>query len=402
MIPAFLSHPSSPCHSAMASGEVFQIQELCDCITDFIDNTLDLRSCALVLPSLTVSAQRRLFHDVVLNEGCWGVYGRTNSRSFDEYGACRRLCSVLKASPQLLRLIRRLRASLESDIVGLLCELDFPNLEGLFFNRRRGGVTKESTLLAAAKLISLSSVRCVGLFYVILRNMSDLRRLFEGCTSPLDSLLLNETKILPYEVGLERALSPPSWRLRISSLQIQLPENLLRSSPRDWEWLIDPLSPFDLTALRDAHYSSLSVLGYASPLLTCSRLTIEKLSMSPQLYFDATNNPPSISLADLPVLRHLTLVGWATLGNVQNVLASLSSSNALEYLEFPVFVGRVSRSAELARLGLALSTANFPLLRHLVIVAIFELGAPSRDHVCMKLRAAFADWDAKGQLEVLV
>ncbi|KAJ7500085.1 hypothetical protein FB451DRAFT_1385724 [Mycena latifolia] len=267
--------------------------------------------------------------DIILNLGCTGIEGRHTLRGLDEAGACTRLCSVFEASPPLLRLIRRLRASLEKDIVEQLSEVEFPNLEAL---------------------ISLPSIRRVGLFFLIFRDLHEVGQLFEGCTPYIETLVLHETRMLPYPVALGRSSLP---RVRIPGLQI-------RSRDLDgirWEWLLDPLYPFDLTSLHDA------------AAYTASK---EKMRMS---------------LADFPTLTHLTLSGWRSSTDVQAVLASLPATAPLEITLFrPAGFDPAGRE----RLGRALSSAALPALRRMVVPIYREPRLPGTTKTVARA------WDARG------
>ncbi|KAJ7110619.1 hypothetical protein C8R44DRAFT_261761 [Mycena epipterygia] len=249
---------------------VLQTQELCDYITDFLHSSADLKSCALVSPQFTASAQRHLFHDIILNPGCSRIDGYGIRRSFDEAGACRRLCLVLKGSPHLTRLVRRLRASLEDEVIKQLATVKFSNLEELFLNRRRGGVSKSSVLLSAAEIIGLPSIRHVGLLFLIFRDMHDLARLFEKCTDQLQALYLDNTSVLPYFDTPD----PLAFAQRAKIKRLHFAGDRTR---KYWAWLLHPLCSFDLTELHDVDGGGMNVFSPASALLELSCSTIERL-----------------------------------------------------------------------------------------------------------------------------
>ncbi|KAJ6577749.1 hypothetical protein B0H19DRAFT_1062332 [Mycena capillaripes] len=121
----------------MTTGNAtLQVQELCDYITAFIQSPTDLKSCALVSHTFTSSAQRLLFHDVILNAGVSGMDEiHTQRDGGDEAAACRRFISVLHASPHLVPLVRRLRVGLEEVVVVQLSQIIFPNLRDIILHR---------------------------------------------------------------------------------------------------------------------------------------------------------------------------------------------------------------------------------------------------------------------------
>ncbi|KAJ7111379.1 hypothetical protein C8R44DRAFT_985518 [Mycena epipterygia] len=123
-----------------AASNVLRVQELCDYIASFLhESRTDLKTCALTCSTLTSSAQRHLFHDIILNRDILDVDAFSFRPRFDEGDTCRRFCSVLQATPHLVPFVRRLRASLEEDVVEQLRKVDFPNLQDIVFHSKDGG-----------------------------------------------------------------------------------------------------------------------------------------------------------------------------------------------------------------------------------------------------------------------
>ncbi|KAJ6480326.1 hypothetical protein C8R45DRAFT_1216068 [Mycena sanguinolenta] len=108
------------------TSSVFQIQELCDYIVDFLHrNSRALKGCALVSRPLVSSAQYHLFSDVRFGNGV----------KWNDGGATRRFCVIMRSSPHLRPFVQRIRASFTPDVLRQLCELELPNLRDLMLFR---------------------------------------------------------------------------------------------------------------------------------------------------------------------------------------------------------------------------------------------------------------------------
>ncbi|KAF8206998.1 hypothetical protein K438DRAFT_1962642 [Mycena galopus ATCC 62051] len=112
---------------ADAPSRVLQVQELCDHIADHLDMPT-CRDFALVSSQMVPSAQRCLFRAIRLNPAGGSS---TPNQAYDEAKACRRLCAILQASPHLVPLIRSLDVALEYDVLQLLLDAKFPNLQAI-------------------------------------------------------------------------------------------------------------------------------------------------------------------------------------------------------------------------------------------------------------------------------
>ncbi|KAJ6612913.1 hypothetical protein B0H10DRAFT_2050450 [Mycena sp. CBHHK59/15] len=368
----------------MTASEVLHLQELCDYITDCHESSADLKSWALVSPTLTSSAQRHLFHDIIFNRGCSGI-GDLPTGNVDEVRPCRRFCSIVKASPHLLPLVRRLRASLEDDVVKELSWVRFPNLQDVVLHRRTETLIKKKTLVAAGRIIGLPSIRRVGLIGPTFRDMQDLRWLFDHWPTQLEALLLHEVRIKASSD--ERGLSAPLQRATIKQLHL----SGLNGPPP----LLSPMCPFDISALQDIEYPIVKRMQSITALLNRGRSTITRLKAH-----GALNDTHIATVARLTALTHLA-INDDDLAAVGRLLGALSSSNLLEVLSLDIaYTGQLGMPP-LNNLRAAVMGTPLPSLRQLEIrvCPLF----PQTDGVDPRslIRTALAEFDAMGRLSVL-
>lgn len=225
----------------MTANAVLQLPELSDHILHFLQGSSpdDLRSCAIVARALTYSAQRHLFHDIILPQGPRDINTIGVAGYIPERKACRRLCSVLKASPRLIPLVRRLRATLtEVYVVEELSRMKFPNLKEVVFHSTDDSTTKERSLVAVAEIVGLPSIRRVGLQFPCFHSLQDLTRIFEQCPPHLDSLSLQQITV--DSLPTQNAPILPARRPVIKHLDVHLSSQVF-----------GPFCPFDFSSLED-------------------------------------------------------------------------------------------------------------------------------------------------------
>ncbi|KAJ7027787.1 hypothetical protein C8F04DRAFT_1266572 [Mycena alexandri] len=244
----------------MANTAFIHVQELCQLIVDLLqDSKADLESCALISPAFTAAAQRHLFRDVNLTANGDGLPDR--------------FCAILAIAPHILQLVRRVQTGLEAQVLTQLSKLHFPNLRELCFT----GNTSPSGLQLAADLVGLPSICSVTLDHCFL-SIADVTRLFESCTSRLDSLTLDSSTIREDAEGAGPN-GPRTRRIKLNRLGIQ---DIWIS----WEWLLHPMCSFDIAAIHDLDYNSLALFSPPATILNSSRWTLKKLSISVSIPLD--------------------------------------------------------------------------------------------------------------------
>ncbi|KAJ7096931.1 hypothetical protein C8R44DRAFT_989178 [Mycena epipterygia] len=378
----------------MTASAVLQVQELCDQIADsLVESSSDLKACALISPTLTSSAQRRLFCDIVLNRGCLGIEDISLLQNLDEPAACTRFCAVLVASPHLVPLVRRLRVSLEEEVVKQLSAVKFPNLQVIVFHRRIGGAATEGTLSSAAEIIRLPSITRVGMLFPIFENMQDLGRLFEHCTPNLGSLFLHQITVN----SKPDANSTASQYAKIHHLRLSE-----RTIP---DWFLYPSCPFDLSLLSNVDYSAVIEIKSVIPMLDKSRATITHLKLHAQdIEYAESATLQATSITRYPSLTHLSVVVSAHTADVDAsaLLAQLPPTNRIQVLALDI---RGLRDASALRgLGSALAGTSLPALRRLAIVGRrIAAGAEGvRAEAEVQLHGAFVKFEERGVLDVVV
>ncbi|KAJ6566763.1 hypothetical protein B0H19DRAFT_1257950 [Mycena capillaripes] len=383
----------------MTATNALKVQELCDQIASFLqESKWDLRACALVSPTFTSSAQRHLFHDIIFNRGSPDIDDIAILGRYDEAGACRRLCVVLKASPHLIHFIRRMRVSLELGVLKPLAEFEFPHLHDLVFHRRRGGPANEETVLLASKLIGAPSVRRVGLLCPIFNSMHDMGRLFEKHTPALDSIYLHQIAFTPtiMEAAPAETKPMPSARVRVKTLRWGFHyqyENVQ---------MLDPLFPLDLSALVELDFGT-QLSPAVQKLVERTRLTIARLTVDAQSVAnsDYNDNSQPMFLAHLPALSHLTLVSTGhQLEDAETLLAGLPPQNRLRSLTVQIKKMRQLTEVQVRPLGAACAnlheacTVTVWVRRFTSVMDVADVPA--------LVRTAFAELDESGRLQVVV
>ncbi|KAJ7460097.1 hypothetical protein B0H11DRAFT_167536 [Mycena galericulata] len=247
-----------------------RLQELCDSIAAFLKDTPEtLRSYALVCSTFASCAQRHLFHDIILNRGCQAFH-EFGIRSYagDEARACRRLCSVLRSSPHLIPLIRRLRICLAHEVLEPLTEVVLPNLGEVLLDCPLGLGVNAPSMTLAALLISVPSLRRVGLRSFTFRSIRDIHHLFQNGPPALESLSFAFVKILDTRKVATGSHSYTKIKALTAHGYHEVPD-----------WLFDHGSPFDLSELAELTYSCdvASTAIRALELLDSAHLSLTRL-----------------------------------------------------------------------------------------------------------------------------
>ncbi|KAJ7116242.1 hypothetical protein C8R43DRAFT_1137920 [Mycena crocata] len=148
----------------------------------------------------------------------------------------------MQESPHLLPLVRSLRASFAEGMLTTLTTVNFPNLREILLEQdTHGSEPDQASISAAAKLISISSVRHVALWSLNFRDLDDFARLFTLCMPQLDSISLNDVGIT------SRPVKEPSTYL----MHRVLVKTLTVQARYDMKWLLDARSPLDFSALSE-------------------------------------------------------------------------------------------------------------------------------------------------------
>ncbi|KAJ7454604.1 hypothetical protein B0H11DRAFT_2069167 [Mycena galericulata] len=372
----------------MSANTALKIQELCDSIAAFLtESSWDLKSCALISPTFASAAQRHLFHDIIFNRGCLDLDNPALLGNYDEAGACGRFCAVLRTSPHLRFLVRRVRAGFEQQVLSALCAMEFPNLRDVVLHRKGGGSANETVIKLAAQLISTPSLHRVGLLYLIFPNVASFTTLFQNCADTMDSVFF-------YHPSFDHIdASPPCRLVKIRILRIGVIWD------PSLEYVLGPLSPFDFSGL--AQFDYLRVTPITIRLIENARLSLTRLTIDAQSALNAeyTDNPQTMLLARLPALTHLTLVSTGkALVDVETLLAGLRSGQRIAHVTFVLNkVGQLD--VEVARrVGAACaSTAESVSVRVRRVASGMD-----GTHVARAVRTAFAELDVRGALKIAV
>ncbi|KAJ6526204.1 hypothetical protein B0H10DRAFT_2450723 [Mycena sp. CBHHK59/15] len=379
--------------ASIAASAVIQMQELCDYIADFLhESSWDLRTCALVSPTLTSAAQRHLFHDVIFNRGCLDIDDVSNLGGYDEAGACRRFCSVLKTSPHLIPLVRRLRTSFEHAVLSQLGEIEFPNVRAVVLHRRSGGPTDDASLTLAAHLIGSPSLHRVGLYSPMFHSIGDVGRLFQNCTPALNSIVLHHVS-----VDERRPASESDARNTCLKIRTLRWKTLFDQEP---DWLLDPQCPFDLSGLTDFEYGA-TLTPAILKLLRSSRLSLRRLRIDAQyaVNSDYTDDAQVALLAQFPALTHLTIASTGKqLRDVETLLAGLLPANRIASLTIELMKVRQLQADAMRQLGATCASMSCTVVVHVRRTASGADGAG----LASLVRSAFAEVLGRGKLQVTV
>ncbi|KAJ6537699.1 hypothetical protein B0H19DRAFT_1180685, partial [Mycena capillaripes] len=368
----------------MAARSVLQVQELCDYIVDFLHNHPGtLKSCALVSPRLASSAQHHLFYEIRFGNGV----------KWSDAGACQRFCAVLRTSPHLAPLVHRIRACFTPDVLGQLCEIDFPNLHELALFRPLKDNLVASAVTQAARLIGRPSIRHLKLQDLIFTHVEDVAYLFQHCTHAVDSLALSHIRV--NELSTPLANNSHHSKLRIKALRI----DAIMSGGSNL-WLLDPLQPFDLSALEDLDFGGVFSPSWLS-LIASSRLSIRNLRIYAQ---DAVNprytkNPiPPTLMARLTALTHLTIGSLGEeLQDVETLLDGFPPTNCLVLLRVEIMTR--PREDGLRRLGLVCASMECTVE---VNLWRFMNNGLATGNMAGIVRTAFVELVSRGRLVVRV
>ncbi|KAJ6477283.1 hypothetical protein DFH09DRAFT_1379389 [Mycena vulgaris] len=388
----------------MPAHAVFQVQELCDNIVGLVDSPTDLKAFALVSSKFAASAQRNLFHEIILTRTCFSFEGSIAglASTADEAAACRQFISVITATPHLLPMVHRLRVSMFRDVVEPLSKVQFPNLQVLMLQDEPLRFPNTKTSEAAGKIVSLPSIRRVELRSLRFRYMRDLGRMFEHCTSRLDSVVIYRIRV--YDEAHPHSLSAPVRRAAVKDLWLSEDCGYERG-----QWILDPLCPFDFSALTAVDLTRAIGIQFTPTLLARSRLTITRLKLNSH---QAVHINPTFShlidIARFPAVSHLTLVAHNLLpttaddiADVEALLAQLLPAHRLEFLGVDLLTAGDLDLASLRRLGIALASKPLPALRRMKITVHRVRFSVADPVTWSQVQSAFAEIDARRQLEVV-
>ncbi|KAJ7267865.1 hypothetical protein C8J57DRAFT_1326023, partial [Mycena rebaudengoi] len=312
-----------------AATRLFKIQEICDHITDFLaasrHSVSDLKSSALVCPGLYGSAQTHIFRHIIIRP-----YMPDGSHYFPEshmdiWGmACFSLCSLLTASPHLIRLIRHLTVLDKSDMLSPLAKIAFTHLREISFENLK---LTDSAFLAAQQLIGLATVRVLRLTNC---DVVDLAALVAKSTTDFNALLLCGITILP-----------PKSDLAVGTAAESAPQSKLKSirlfNTAGDDWFLSHSCPFDLSRVVDVELASRqpSTSDKLVQLLHPARRSIQRLRVSWDL-------AAKIDLSQFPALVHLEIV-MNTMFNFNIAIPPTLHAAAAQFLSFEIHGDRVAQ-----------------------------------------------------------
>ncbi|KAJ7153916.1 hypothetical protein C8R43DRAFT_1126588 [Mycena crocata] len=291
---------------------VGQIQELCDCIVDFVERPEDLRSTALVSRMFCHSTQPHIFYRISLDTGL---------HSFP--GSMRRLLDILALSPHLIPLIRRLSAPLSAKVLIALSGLRLSRLQeiDLYY------ITEDTlSVSSAGDLIStLSSLRRV-ITSGAGRTFADLHAMFKDCASSVEALTFTFVT-MPENEGDQPPEPYTRKRALIKDLKLLYAVNLDM-------WFIHPSCPFIFSKLVNVNVNVYIAMSHNSGLfniLHSARQTIQRLRMP------ADAIARNLDIAEFPALTQLELItSKPTAGDADAVLSRLAPRNTIQLIRLEI------------------------------------------------------------------
>ncbi|KAJ7159453.1 hypothetical protein C8R46DRAFT_1354188 [Mycena filopes] len=378
----------------MSARVVLQIPELCEHITTHLGSSTDLRTCALLTKTFTFAAQRRLFHDIILDPRCrtfYELYPSSASASAED-DACRRLCLVLKATPHLLPFVRRLRVTCGAEAaVERLATVQFPNLDEVVFYRGHGGTLEESTLAAMRSIIGLPTIRRVGLLFPRFRNADDFRHIFQ-LKPHLEFLRCHMFKLQALESKLTDRGAPTTT---IKELQIIQSESDAMANSFDFSRLEKLECDVRLLAHSDAE-----VLVLSRSTLTCLKIGARNG------FYDFRPPYHTHPLSGLSALRSLHIV--SDVNNSKDITMALtqisSTPNCLETVTLTLLhFDQQDTPTRLSSLhDLASRVVSLPLqaLRRLDI-CLGRISGNDKDEIPREVETAFSLFPASVKVSVI-
>ncbi|KAF7373952.1 hypothetical protein MSAN_00607700 [Mycena sanguinolenta] len=365
-----------------AASSVLQIQELCDYIVDFLyNNPASLKVCALLSRPLVSSAQYHLFYEVRFGNGI----------KWNDGGASRRFCAIMKSSPHLLPLIQRMQASFTPDVLGQLCDLELPNLRDVVLFRPIKDnirVPNSTSVAYAARLISFPSIRHVKLQDLVL-EIDNVAQLFQHCNPAFNSLSVSHINV--------SAFSATGTHSRRAKQKIKtLSFDSLMPTGSTHTWLVHFLTLFNFEELEELN------LGTVSPallkLLHSSRQSIRKLQIYAQeVNLTYTRSPlsPAI-LAQLPFLTNLSIGSLGTeLKDVETLLGGLPTPNGVKHLRIEIMTWpHEDRLRELGKTCASMSCTIEVALRQPISRGL------NKGDIMALVRTAFLEVNERGRLLV--
>ncbi|KAJ7629240.1 hypothetical protein DFH06DRAFT_1338525 [Mycena polygramma] len=378
----------------MAGDSALKVKELCDHITGFLQES-DLRACSVVSSIFTSSAQRHpVFREIMVNRGAHDIDDISMLGRHGEVATATPLCAVLEGSPHLIPFIRRMRLSLEANVLRPLSQLEFPNLYDVVFHHADEDAANEETISLAARLIGAQAITRVGLIVPVFKNMYDMGRLLERHTPALKSFYLYKPILRETVAEGERPASIAP-RPQIETLECPWAYHA------DPVYLLDPMFPLDLSALTvltwDTHLSP--------PSQACGKDRTHTYSPDCRcayVYLAHTNvSNPRLFLARLPALRHLTIT-WATHqpADVEALLAGLPPQHPLHSLDLQIRT--LHKLSEQQLRPVAAARASLHDACDVTVSVRRFLGSVDGIDDGPLLRTLFAELDQSGRLHVVV
>ncbi|KAJ7138895.1 hypothetical protein C8R46DRAFT_604748 [Mycena filopes] len=243
----------SPC------ATVFATAELCAYIVDFLhDSVEDLKSCAVVSPAFTYSAQSHLFYEIDL--------GKLESSTPQDEDAYARFRECLDVSPHLCSFVQRLAVQLDADLLAYFIGLPLPRLNTLSLFGGYAFYVDAGASIAAQYLLSLPSLHTL-IVDACFQESTVLDLLFARCTPTLRTLGFRYVNVKSV-ASLGKPVSAP--KPQIKELR------LVHVTRGVTAWLRTPQCPVDVE-----HIQSLAIYMAIDrelhPLIQAASTTIEEL-----------------------------------------------------------------------------------------------------------------------------
>ncbi|KAJ6514439.1 hypothetical protein C8R47DRAFT_1064188 [Mycena vitilis] len=352
-----------------------QIPEICDNICHFLVESgcpPDLCACALVSPTFTSSAQRRIFRGIILISALHPNVVR----------AARSLCSVLLESPHLIRFIRDLVIEVNSNVVALLADVHLTHLE-TFGLMDLMGVTP-SDVSQGASFITLPSVRHVELDSIVC-DITSLCALFQQRTAAFTSVSLCYVRITDLP---PLATVPSSKGVRLSMKKLHI------ATDRDPGWLLHPLCPLDFSVLEHLQVQCPIAPGIIA-VMSAARSSLHTLGIN-----CGVDQVAAVSLPDLPDFPALTTLRIAgTPIFLVAALSSLSNTPLLQYLTIGMRVSDTLDEDSFRRLDAVILAVDAPL-RSVNLVMHLSQGVSDLLPQMRQTRALMPRTNANGYLSL--
>ncbi|KAJ7766149.1 hypothetical protein B0H16DRAFT_1523227 [Mycena metata] len=380
------------------SPTALEIQDICDYICDILrDSIPNLRTCSLISPVFTPSAQRHIFREI---DFLYPNDAFETPAIAVMIQMARRLGSILAQSPYLIRFIRSLSVVLDQQVLAHLIDIQFTHLDSLTLEGPNGGkspLLEELTTLGA-HWVAYPTLRELNLMSIIFADMRSLSALFSGCTSPFELVTLDDVMVvgfssLPIIAPPESGILKPIWTKALSITYYSLDE-------REVGWLIDPLCPLDVSTLQEMHIWTEATTTIVN-LMRSVRLSLHTLRI------DAMSVTRSFRLADFPGLTTIEVAGG--LGGsdaISTLLASIGTTvTRLQNVTVRISVLGTPNDNSLRRLDSVVADLDAPALAavHVRISRARVLSVYTEENFIERmqgLRALFPKLSPRGYLRL--